>query len=505
MALTSKEYHQLTSYQRDKMPRHFLDWQNQPSTFKTYPDNELIHLPRDVQHGNEKLSKIFKYSQANDSVCIPHVDDLPRILSLAYTITSKAPHGDGFYYYRSVASAGALYPVEIYVATHDVKGLQDGLYHFSIANHALVLLRNEDVSGFVADSLQETPKNRPSLIFLLTAIFFRSAWKYKERAYRYHLLDTGHLIENLVLALKAQRLPFFLSYDFDDHEFNRLLGLDETKEICLAVCHVPGPHIFRKDDERKDVSELGDSIKVASRVSNKEIEYLAIRDIHKAGMLQKSDLRAAFPEISPVEIPKGRTIEIKTTDTWPEKMNHKEAFLFRRSRRNFIPKPVSHSCLMALLESLNINDPASASESDGDQNSISMGLIIGNVDGFEPGFYLMNRSKRSLQMVSEGRFTDLMAHICLDQRWLANAAIHFLFVTDIEALDRSWGARGYRYAMMTSGRLGERLYLAATAMGLGCCGIGAFYDAEASQLLGLTKESRLFYLVAVGLIKSSER
>jgi nitroreductase len=56
--------------------------------------------------------------------------------------------------------------------------------------------------------------------------------------------------------------------------------------------------------------------------------------------------------------------------------------------------------------------------------------------------------------------------------------------------------------MLTAGRLGERLYLAATALGLGCCGIGAFYDFEAVELLDLKKESRLLYLVAVGPVKS---
>jgi len=56
--------------------------------------------------------------------------------------------------------------------------------------------------------------------------------------------------------------------------------------------------------------------------------------------------------------------------------------------------------------------------------------------------------------------------------------------------------------MMTAGRMGERLYLSATAMGFGCCGIGALYDEEAAQLLGLQGASRLLYLVAVGAVKA---
>jgi len=101
----------------------------------------------------------------------------------------------------------------------------------------------------------------------------------------------------------------------------------------------------------------------------------------------------------------------------------------------------------------------------------------------------------------QGAYVEPMARICLDQGWLANAGVHLLLLADLEVLDRTWGPRGYRYAMMTAGRLGQRLYLAASAMGLGCCGIGAFYDREARELLGLNETSRLLYLVAVGEVK----
>ena len=55
--------------------------------------------------------------------------------------------------------------------------------------------------------------------------------------------------------------------------------------------------------------------------------------------------------------------------------------------------------------------------------------------------------------------------------------------------------------MLTSGRLGQRLYVGATSMQLGCCGIGAFYDDEVVELLGLNEQTRLLYTVAVGPIK----
>ena len=500
MALTPQEYHKLTSYQRNQMSQHSLDWRNQPSTFKTYPNIELIPLPREVQHDNEKLSNVLKRScKKNDAVAL-EIADLSRILALAYSITGKTPYGDDYHYYRSVASAGALYPVEIYVATHDVEGLQDGLYHFSIAVHGLVDLRSEDISGWVADYLQDIPEKRPSLIFFFTTIFFRSAWKYRDRAYRYHLLDSGHLIENLAVALKAQGLPFCLSYDFDDQAVNRMLGLDETKEVCLAVCQVPGPDKLERDDGKKDIAELMDSIKGASRVSHKEYAYPAIADMHMAGAIKFPAARAAAPKLDPVCASSGRIIKIKSSVPWPEKTNYEDSFLLRRSRRNFIPTLLSRKYMMALLECLTMTYRIISSENEY-QSSVRTGFITGNVEGFEPGFYLTDELESSFKMVDSGSFTGLMASICLDQKWLTNASVHFLFITDLKKLEQYYGPRSYRYAMLQSGRLGERLYLAATAMGLRCCGIGAFYDKEAARLLKLKAGSKLLYLVAVGLVK----
>jgi len=94
-----------------------------------------------------------------------------------------------------------------------------------------------------------------------------------------------------------------------------------------------------------------------------------------------------------------------------------------------------------------------------------------------------------------------MTTACLNQQWLSSASVHFLFMTNLNTIDRLWGPRGYRYAMMTAGRFGHAIYLGATALGLGCCGIGAFYDNEAKNILGLNTESYLLYLLAVGKVK----
>jgi hypothetical protein len=55
--------------------------------------------------------------------------------------------------------------------------------------------------------------------------------------------------------------------------------------------------------------------------------------------------------------------------------------------------------------------------------------------------------------------------------------------------------------MLNAGRMGQRIYLISTSMKIGCCGVGAFYDEEASRLLGINDRSNLLYVVGVGPLK----
>jgi SagB-type dehydrogenase family enzyme len=291
------------------------------------------------------------------------------------------------------------------------------------------------------------------------------------------------------LALKALRLPFSLSYDFDDEKVNRLLGLDETKEVALVVTQVFGDEA-QSGESGEDIGELSESIGNASRVSGSEIEYPLIGEIHGAGMSIVTQ-EESEPEMNQeLGVATENWTKNKGPSVWPEVMAYSEALFNRRSRRNFVKEPISVECI------------ANAEGQDKFRRSLSIGLLAGQVKGMKPGFYLLDPLKEVTGRVTPGPFMEKMAHICLDQAWLTNAAVHFLFLTNLDVLDRIWGARGYRYAMMTAGGMGQRLYLAATAMGMGCCGIGAFYDGEAAELLGLKKESSLLYLVAVGPVKS---
>jgi SagB-type dehydrogenase family enzyme len=484
------------------MSGHSLDWANQPKVFKEYPGSASLSLPRDLQIPKEKLSAILKEPEVGTMAGELNLETLSLLFLLSYTHTARARRPEGDFFFMSAASAGALFPTEIYVTTHEVKGIDNGLYHFAIQNHALDSLRKGDVHGMV-------DRERTHLTFFLTAIFFRSAWKYKARAYRYHLLDTGHVAENLILALKALNLPFRVTYDFDDADVNRLLGLDDEKEVALAVIDVPGDNgISRKHTQL--LTPLPEPVRQASRMSAKETDYPAIREIHEAG--NRRTEMPPHPAFSPktgerdslakemiheLGVTPNIWTPLETLSSWPETTDYPDAIFRRRSRRNFVKKALSSETTNALLRTVYRSDGSLYDQ------SLAVGFLVGQAEGMEPGFYLLDGKKEAWALVSPGQFMGKSTSVCLDQEWLVNAGLHFLFLANLDALDKTWGPRGYRHAMLTAGRLGQRLYLAAEAMGLGCCGIGAFYDNEAMEMLGLSQTSRLLYLVGVGHIKRS--
>jgi len=501
MIRTSVQYHHQTSYKRLEMTGHFLDWKNQPTVFKTYHGITPVQLPVEIQFPQTTLCSLLKKTHADSQMSLAlDLEDISRLLMLTCRLTARARHANEDFYYRSAASAGALYPTEIYVAPHGVKGIEDGLYHFSIAHHGLSLIRKGDLSPWIVKALQPMGAKMPLLTVFFSAIFFRSAWKYRDRSYRYHLLDTGHVLENLTLTFKAMSLPYVTSYDFDDNEVNRLLGLDDFKEVSLALAQIQGNHPLQgKADE--GIDEIPDPIKAASRVADKETDYPAIREIHTAGVKKTSPSEPAAQMIHELGVIPDNWTKIEASPSWPETTGYAETVFGRRSRRNFVPEPISQACLLSLLDALCTTESEGSPTSKNPYGFISTGFLIGRAEGFESGFYMLDSFSGSYGIISHETLTERMTHVCLDQAWLVNAAVHFVFLANPQTLDHLWGARGYRYAMLTAGRMGERLYLVAGAMGLGCCGIGAFYDVEATELLNLNTESRLLYLVAVGAVK----
>ena len=159
-AETILAYHAATRHHFRRYARSagHMDWANQPDLYKTYPGIQPVLLPREPQLPPAPLQALFDRDPATVPKRTITAEDLSAVLLLTHSLTARAKHPGGDFFYRSTASAGALYPTEIYGATRGVQGLADGLVHFSIAHHGLTLLRTgADLGAFGL-------RRRPSLL-----------------------------------------------------------------------------------------------------------------------------------------------------------------------------------------------------------------------------------------------------------------------------------------------------------------------------------------------------
>ena len=164
MIKSAKEYHDKTSYTRNKLGGYKLDWHNQPRLFKKYEGLKNIPLPVSQIPSYVPIESIQDI-KATSSYSKPFdINKISTVLHLTYCITARSKHSNGFFYYRSAASAGALYPIEVYVMIRDLDGLEDGMYHFNIMNHSLTILRKGDFSIYTGSTTFPMLKNRPEFM-----------------------------------------------------------------------------------------------------------------------------------------------------------------------------------------------------------------------------------------------------------------------------------------------------------------------------------------------------
>lgn len=211
------------------------DWGRRPTRYKTYPDAERIALPDPRGYQGLSLEEtIERRRSVRDYSAEPlPMEALSRLLHAAQGITEPRRK------FRAAPSAGALYPIELYPVVHDVAGLERGIYHYAVQAHELETLEQGDFRGAVTRAgLYQRFLGQANVCFVLSAIFQRTRWKYHERAYRYVLLEAGHIGQNLYLAATSMGLGACAVGAFFDDQLNDLLGLDGAEEAVLYVISV---------------------------------------------------------------------------------------------------------------------------------------------------------------------------------------------------------------------------------------------------------------------------
>jgi SagB-type dehydrogenase family enzyme len=187
---------------------------------------ERIQLPEpryesetSVEEALARRRSIRAYSGANLTL-----EEVSQLLWAAQGIT--APWGG-----RTAPSAGALYPLELYVVVGDVEGLDKGVYRYSPEEHELEKVMDSDIRTELANAALGQSSVRDAAIDLVfTAVYERTTAKYRERGIRYVHLEAGHAAQNVYLQAVSLDLGTVTIGAFVDSEVKQIMNIGEKED-----------------------------------------------------------------------------------------------------------------------------------------------------------------------------------------------------------------------------------------------------------------------------------
>ncbi len=163
----------------------------------------------------------------------------------------------------------------------------------------------------------------------------------------------------------------------------------------------------------------------------------------------------------------------------------------RRSKRNFLPEPLTLQELNLLLwgsqgVTADMGDyQLRTAPSAGALYPVETYLVVNRVEGMEPGLYHLDVKGWALEGLELGDLSGAATKALLGQEMARTAAVNFLWTAVLERTRAKYHERAYRYVWWDAGHISENLNLVATALGLGVCCVGAWHDDLVHELTGI--------------------
>lgn len=217
----------------------------QPPNFKSIRGTPKVALPARLYPDAEFVRVLMARKTHRQFSRQPvSLENISQLLSLVWGVTGYL-HSPSFgkLAHKTSPSGGARHPGEVYLMALRVKGLPTGLYHYHPARHWLETINTPATSHKAALYCAHQPyAGRAAALFLMTAVFERSMWKYrKPRAYRVVLLDAGHLCQTFCLVATWLGLAPFCTAALKDTMIEQDLGIDGVRESVLYIAGVGIP------------------------------------------------------------------------------------------------------------------------------------------------------------------------------------------------------------------------------------------------------------------------
>jgi SagB-type dehydrogenase family enzyme len=542
----AQHYHERTKYHPDTLKDRQLDWEQQPIPFKEYKIGTVIDLKPylDDRPIRKPVRKPASSTTATDKgiervsadANSAYWQRLSRLLFCSYGLTVRmmTRMSGEMVYLRAAPSAGGLYPAEVYLLSRGTPLLPAGLYSYQAQTHSLLRFWDNEVwKGLQEGCFWHPSLDQTQLAIVVTAVFYRSAWRYQDRAYRRIFLDTGHLLGNIELASAIHDFRPHLIGGFMDSALNRLLYLDPEQESVTAVMAIA------------DRLEIRENLPLAPTAlpSVTQFEYPAIAEgdllpyLHKVtqipedpdspgslsgsrtGQVSRSQPGAQLePEVLPepadkynfsfcLKVPMQTDSPIiwsdRATDSPGRLWELENTIIKRRSTRAFSGAELSLKELQALLDFTYQPQNSLDQGLDPHPDYFDLSLIetfvaVSGVTGLEEGCYYYAPKAQELRQIRFKNFRRELHRLCLGQNLGRDAAAVLFHTADLQKAVMQYGDRVYRYLHMDAGHLGQRLNLAAIRLGLGVSGIAGFFDDEVNEVLGIPTDEAVLYITTLG-------
>jgi SagB-type dehydrogenase family enzyme len=503
------EYHQATkhTYHSVRVNAHYLNWSNQPDPFRTYEGAPVTVLPPAPGFPNTGTFATMGALDGGRRIATENDSEdrdpmrldaiwLSRLLwhSIAISAWKKVPGTGNRYSLRVNPSSGNLHPTETYLALLGFTGFDDGLYHYRADRHALELRSRGAWTQHLAQTLLIPWAAESSLIVGLTSIFWREAWKYRDRAYRYCCHDLGHAMMSLLVAARALGLSGGAITHFSDSRLTRALGLTGSDEAPMSFLVLGSKSLSGQISTLPQETFTG----VPNKLSAEEVPYELLLGIHRSTILPDPvglppHMSAANAAIADSQPPLLELFRSPACDSSLGIVARR-----RRSALDFNARtpPMERSEVEQLLDFATRdwladwrgNFGGGTTEAGKGADFITLYLYVHRVRDCEPGIYRWDVSRHRLDQLYRGNVERVAAYLSLEQALVGNACFAVSMVADLAKAAQVFGNRGYRYVHFEAGAIGQRLYLGAEALSWNATGIGAFYDDDVHRYLGFLEE-----------------
>jgi SagB-type dehydrogenase family enzyme len=510
------DYHRRTKHHFQRYARSpgYMDWRNQPDPFRHYDDVQSVALPfAETDPAGDHMA-LYGRRQAPEHLSLQSV---AVFLELSLALSAWKAYGESRWSLRINPSSGNLHPTEAHLLVPEMKGLSSGRYHYNPLQHAL-----ERRSGIPRTVWEAIGAHFGTDGFLvgLTSIFWREAWKYGERAFRYCNHDVGHALAAISFAAGLLGWKTIWLNALADEDVEAALGLHLTRWPALEAEHPDLLCFVQRPSGNRSPADLpGDALKTLAatavegtpnRLSPQRVEW---RLIYDAAEGTRKPRTAPLPAVcaQPPFYPRSSSA-----------FNAARIIRRRRSATAFDPQgKIDCEQFFAILDKTLPRGAGPPFDVGIGEACVHLLIFVHNIEGLPRGLYLFCRNDTQLASLRQelssdflwesatsglplfllrtGDFRTEAARLSCHQDIAGSSVFSLGMLARFDDVVRSAPHR-YRSLFWETGMIGQVLYLEAEAQGARGTGIGCFFDDPVHDLAGLQTEAwQSLYHFTVGI------